>query len=84
MRSSQKKAKLEQEEIDEIENDFEAKPSQMLRIIGHTISCKNCLKELAAFYCPCGSFLCAFDMASHKCLITLRESFSDDLKKALR
>ena len=83
MRSSQKRIKLE-EEINEIEYDFEAKPTQLLRIIGHTISCRNCLKELAAFYCPCGSFLCAFDMASHKCLITLRESYTDDLKRALR
>jgi hypothetical protein len=83
MRSNQKKTKLE-EEMEEVESDFESKPSQFVRIVGHTISCKNCLKELAAFYCPCGSFLCAFDMASHKCLITLRESFSDDLKRALR
>jgi hypothetical protein len=83
MRSSQKKIKLE-EELSDADDDFEAKPTQLVRIIGHTISCKNCLKELAAFYCPCGSFLCAFDMASHKCLITLRESFSEDLRKALR
>jgi hypothetical protein len=83
MHSSPKKTRLE-EKLDNIEYDFEAKPTQLFRIIGHTISCKNCLKELAAFYCPCGCFLCAFDMASHKCLITLRESFSEDLKRALR
>ena len=71
------------EEIDEFD-DIEAKPTQMLRIIGHTVCCKNCMKELAAFYCPCGSFLCAFDMAVHKCLITLKQSYSDDLLKALR
>ena len=83
MRSSQKRARLE-EEVNEIDYDFEAKPTQLLRIIGHTISCRNCLKELAAFYCPCGCFLCAFDMVAHKCLIALKENFSDDLKKALR
>ena len=83
MRSHHKKTELEKE-LDNLEEDFEARPTQFLRIIGHTISCKNCLKELAAFYCPCGSFLCAFDMASHKCLITLRESFADDLRRALR
>jgi len=83
MHTTRRKTKLE-EGLEDPENDFEPKPSQLLKIIGHTISCKNCLKELAAFYCPCGSFLCAFDMASHKCLITLRESYSDDLKRALR
>jgi hypothetical protein len=83
MRMSRKKATLE-EELGDAESDFEARPTQSLRVIGHTICCRNCLKELASFYCPCGSFLCAFDMVSHKCLITLRESFSDDLKKALR
>ena len=72
-----------EEEIDEF-HDIEAKPTQMLRTIGHTVSCRNCIKELAAFYCPCGLFLCAFDMAVHKCLITLKQSYSDDLRKALR
>jgi len=77
------RSNTEVKEIDESE-DIEARPTQTLRIIGHTVCCRKCIKELAAFYCPCGSFLCAFDMAAHKCLITLRESYSDDLKRALR
>jgi hypothetical protein len=84
MRPIRRKFELKEDLQSFQDDDFEAKPTQSLRIIGHTICCKNCLKELAAFYCPCGSFLCAFDMASHKCLITLRESFSDELKRALR
>ncbi len=54
MRSVRKKTKLE-EEVD-LDDDFGARPTQQLRIIGHAISCKDCLKELAAFYCPRGSF----------------------------
>jgi hypothetical protein len=63
---------------------IEAKPVQTLRIIGHAVYCGNCSKELATFYCPCGLFLCAFDMAGHKCLLTLRQRYNDDLKRALR
>ena len=60
------------------------KSVQVLHIVGHGVCCRNCMKEIAAFYCPCGAFLCSFDMLSHKCLITLRQTFSDELTKALR
>jgi hypothetical protein len=78
-----RRSKTQVAEPDDME-DFEAKPVQTLRIVGHTVNCKNCSKELAMFYCPCGAFLCAFDMISHKCLVTLRQNISDELKRALR
>ena len=65
-------------------DDFERRPSQRLMVLGNTVSCENCKKELASFYCPCGSFLCAFDVIAHKCHLTLRRTYAEDLLKALR
>ena len=85
MRQNDGKTQVETKDAFELESeDYESRPCQSVRILGHSIPCKNCAKELAAFYCPCGSFLCAFDMATHKCLITLRGSYSQDLVKGLR
>ena len=72
-----------EENFDELD-DSDRKPVQIVHIVGHTVCCRNCMKEIASFYCPCGAFLCAFDMVAHKCLITLRQTFSQELTKALR
>jgi hypothetical protein len=72
------------EEIPDGFDDADRKSVQVVHIVGHTVCCRNCMKEIAAFYCPCGAFLCAFDMVAHKCLITLRQTFSKELTKALR
>jgi hypothetical protein len=64
--------------------DYESKPRQSVKILGHTVPCKSCMEEIASFYCPCGIFLCAFHMIGHKCLITLRGMYSGDLISGLR
>ncbi len=84
-RQPEVKTQVEKKDAFDAESeDYESRPSQSVKILGHSIPCKNCAKELASFYCPCGCFLCVFDMATHKCLITLRGTYSPDLVKGLR
>jgi hypothetical protein len=75
----------------EIKNDYEdecgasefEKPVQVVKVIGSLVFCSKC-GETSSFYCSCGSFFCAFDLVSHICINTLKQSYSEDLKRALR
>ncbi len=58
---------------------------QQIRIIGRTIFCFKCegSKELASYYCACGSFLCALHLAMHTCLVSASMQYNDELLQTL-
>ncbi|MGI0081093.1 MAG: hypothetical protein ACRECH_15900, partial [Nitrososphaerales archaeon] len=49
----------------DIFEEMEPKVRQQVKIIGRTIFCFRCegSKEMASYYCACGSFLCTFHLA---------------------
>lgn len=65
--------------------DLEPKVRQQVRIVGRTMFCFRCegSKEVASYYCPCGSFLCAIHLAQHSCLVSSSMQYNDELKSAL-
>lgn len=80
------------EEHPKEEHSHEApKPKQLVKTIGRTIYCFVCdesdgklMKEIAAYYCPCGSFLCAMHFVDHKCLILHNLDYNEDILQALQ
>lgn len=57
---------------------------QTIKVVSRTIFCIRCHDEVAAYYCPCGAFLCTIDFISHNCTNTLKEMYHKDLTEALR
>jgi hypothetical protein len=57
---------------------------QSLKVVG-LVNCKveGC-KELAAYYCLCGTCLCIIHMLGHKCLSLDRSNLDSQLKEAMR
>jgi hypothetical protein len=65
--------------------DMEPKVRQHVKIVGRSIFCFRCdgSKELAAYYCGCGSFLCTIHLAEHSCLVSASMQYNDELLQAL-
>jgi hypothetical protein len=66
-------------------DDMEPKIRQGIRIVGRSIFCFKCegSKELASYYCACGSFLCALHLAEHSCLVSASLQYNDEIIAAL-
>ncbi|MGI0079704.1 MAG: hypothetical protein ACRECH_08770 [Nitrososphaerales archaeon] len=77
--------------LSEILADLEPskKVRQNLKVVGRTVFCYRCSsenknsKEIASFYCPCGSFLCAGHLLEHVCLISTCLEYTEDLLASL-
>ena len=65
--------------------EMEPRVRQQIRVVGRTIFCFRCegSKELASFYCACGSFLCTLHLAEHSCLVSASMQYNEELKQAL-
>jgi hypothetical protein len=65
--------------------EMEPKIRKQIRIVGRTIFCFRCdgSKEMASYYCACGSFLCALHIAMHSCLVSASMQYNDELLQAL-
>ena len=74
---------LTREKKEEEKGGFRRKLVQRLRVIGGTATCSKCGKE-AEILCLCGASLCSLDTISHKCVIQLRSTYSEDVLEALR
>ena len=57
---------------------------QTIKVISRTVFCIRCNEEVAAYYSPCGAFLCTIDFISHNCTNTLKETYYKDLIQSLR
>jgi hypothetical protein len=66
-------------------DDMEPKVRQSIRTVGRTVFCFKCegSKELASYYCACGSFLCALHLAEHSCLVSASLQYNEELIAAL-
>jgi hypothetical protein len=56
---------------------------QKVKVLGRSVSCSKC-KEIADCYCACGTFMCLIHMASHRCIVQLRATYSKEILEALR
>ena len=86
MRSkSRKNIESDTEASNDMLNEMEPKIRQQIRIVGRTIFCFRCegSKEMASFYCACGSFLCTIHLAEHSCLVSASMQYNDELLRAL-
>lgn len=65
--------------------ELEPKVRQTIRIVGRTIFCFRCegSKEMASFYCACGSFLCTLHLAEHSCLVSSSMQYNEELMQAM-
>jgi hypothetical protein len=76
-----------EEELSELEPL--RKVRQSVKILARTIYCSKCLaadqlsKEKAAFYCPCGTFICTYHMIDHRCLVTASINYDEALLASL-
>ncbi|HKW05300.1 MAG TPA: hypothetical protein VJN71_08385 [Nitrososphaerales archaeon] len=72
------------DEPDSLE-EMEPKVRQQIKIVGRTIFCFRCdgSKEMASFYCSCGSFLCALHLTEHSCLVSSSMQYNEELLSAL-
>jgi hypothetical protein len=66
-------------------DEMEPKIRQQIRVVGRTIFCFRCegSKELAGYYCGCGSFMCALHLAEHTCLVSSSMQYNQELLQAL-
>ncbi len=66
-------------------DELEPKVRQQVRIVGRTMFCFRCegSKEVASYYCACGSFMCTFHLAQHSCLVSSSLQYNEELKQAL-
>jgi hypothetical protein len=86
----QSKSHIEGEEqsVDDIIAELledEPKVRQQVRVIGRTIFCFRCegSKEIAGYYCACGSFLCIMHLAEHSCLVSSSMQYNEELLESL-
>ena len=65
--------------------EMEPKVRQRIKVVGRTLFCVRCegSKELAGYYCACGSFLCTIHLAEHSCLVSASFQYNDELLQAL-
>ena len=63
---------------------YRPRVKQTIKVVSRTVFCVRCNEEVAAYYCPCGVFLCTIDFVSHNCTNTLKEMYYKDLVQALR
>ena len=65
--------------------ELEPKVRQQIRVVGRTMFCFRCegSKEIASYYCPCGSFLCTIHLAEHSCLVSSSMQYNEELRQAL-
>jgi hypothetical protein len=70
---------------DQLFEEMEPKVRQHIRIVGRTIFCFRCdgSKEMASYYCACGSFLCTLHLAEHSCLVSASMQYNQELIHAL-
>ncbi len=79
------------ENLSEILADLEPakKVRQSLKVVGRTVYCYACSREdknsreIASFYCPCGSFVCVNHLLEHTCLLSSSLEYTDDLLASL-
>lgn len=66
-------------------DEMEPKIRQSIRIVGRSIFCFKCegSKEIASYYCACGSFLCTLHLAEHSCLVSASLQYNDEVIAAL-
>ncbi len=66
-------------------DQMEHKTRQQVKIVGRTVFCFRCegSKEIASFYCACGSFLCTLHLAEHSCLVSASMEYNEELLEAL-
>lgn len=69
----------------DIFDQMEPKTRQQIKIVGRTLFCFRCEgeKEMASFYCACGSFLCTLHLAEHSCLVSASMQYNEELLDAL-
>lgn len=65
--------------------ELEPRVRQHIRIVGRTIFCFRCegSKEMASYYCACGSFLCTLHLAEHSCLVSSSMQYNEELMQAM-
>ncbi len=73
------------EKLSDIFEEMEPKVRQQVKIVGRTLFCFRCegSKEMASYYCACGSFLCTLHLAEHSCLVSASMQYNDELMSAL-
>jgi hypothetical protein len=83
-RQSANSADINHEKLDLFE-EMEPKIRQRIKIVGRTIFCFKCegSKELASYYCGCGSFMCTLHLAEHSCLVSSSMQYNEELLQAL-
>ncbi len=62
------------------------KTKQLVKIVGRTVFCFRCngSREMASYYCTCGSFLCALHLAGHTCLVSSEMEYHQEVLESLR
>ena len=73
------------DDTQDIFDEMEPKVRQQVKIIGRTIFCFRCegSKEMASYYCACGSFLCTLHLAEHSCLVSASMQYNEEVLDAL-
>ncbi len=73
------------EKLSNIFDEMEPKVRQQVKIVGRTLFCFRCdgSKEMASYYCACGSFLCTIHLAEHSCLVSASMQYNEELMGAL-
>jgi hypothetical protein len=66
-------------------DEMEPRIRQAIRIVGRSIFCFKCegSKELASYYCACGSFLCTLHLVEHSCLVSASMQYNEEIIAAL-
>jgi hypothetical protein len=74
-----------QEKAVDLFEELEPKIRQRIKVVGRTIFCFRCegSKELASYYCGCGSFMCTLHLAEHSCLVSSSMQYNQELLQAL-
>ncbi len=74
-----------QRKSDSLFDEMEPKIRQRINVVGRTLFCFRCegSKEVAGYYCGCGSFMCALHLAQHSCLVSSSMQYNQELLEAL-
>jgi hypothetical protein len=68
-------------------SEEEIKVLQNVKIICRSVYCALCPpkeRSLAAYYCPCTSFLCVPHFVNHKCILVLESRRDEAMLEALK
>ena len=73
------------EEGQDVFQEMEPKVRQRIKVVGRTLFCFRCegSKEMAGYYCACGSFLCSLHLAEHSCLVSASLQYNEEVMQAL-